>query len=159
MTRIGKLAFLLYLFASGNCQAAPPGEARQQLVRLLQSTKEPLTRRIAAAEKLSTIRLPGETILVKVMEESSQDLQRVLARQLALSPRGAEILLKSIEQGKASPRLLEQAPIRDALQQARVPGLGQRREKLLENLLAADEEIAPLIRERGQGFLAATTTP
>ena len=159
MTRIGKLAFLLYLFASGNCQAAPPVEARQQLVRLLQSTGEPLARRIAAAEKLSTIRLPAETILVAVMEESSQDLQRVLARQLAQSPRGAEALLKSIEQGMASARLLRQAAIRDTLQEGKVSGRKQRLEKLTENLQAVDEEIAPLIKDRGQGFLAATTTP
>ena len=158
MMHLGKLVLLLCLCVSGNCQAVPPVEARQQLVRLLQSTGEPLSRRIAAAEKLSTIRLPGETILVKVMEESSQDLQRVLALQLAQSPRGAEVLLKSIEQGKASPRLLEQASIRDALQKTGVRGLKQRREKLTENLLGADEEIAPLIRQRGQGFLKATSS-
>ena len=159
MTRLGKLVLLLYLCVPGNCQATPPVEARQDLVRLLQSTEEPLSRRIAAAEKLSNIRLPGEAILVKVMEESSQDLQRALALQLAQSPQGAEALLKSIEQGKASPRLLEQASIRDVLQEARVPGLKQRREKLTENLLAVDEEVAPLIRQRGQGFLSVNSSP
>ena len=159
MMYLGKLVLLLSLCVSGYCQGAPPVEARQELVRLLQSTEEPLSRRIAAAEKLTTIRLPGEAILVKVMEESSQNLQRVLALQLVQSPQGAEVLLKSIEQGKASPRLLEQASIRDALQAARVAGLKQRREKLTENLLAADEEVAPLIRQRGQGFLSANSSP
>ena len=76
MMYLGKLVLLLSLCVSGYCQGAPPVEARQELVRLLQSTEEPLSRRIAAAEKLTTIRLPGEAILVKVMEESSQNLQR-----------------------------------------------------------------------------------
>ena len=161
MTSIGKLVFLFCLLLTWSCQAgqlAPPQGSRQQLIRILQSPKEPLDRRIAAAKTLSRTNLPGEAILVKVMEESCQDLQRVMARQLAASPSGVEALLKSIEQGKASARLLRQAAIRDSLQEAKVPGLKQRLDKLTENLQSLDEEISPLIRERRQGFVAATTS-
>ena len=161
MTSIGRLAFLFCLLSTANClagQPAPLQVSRQQLIRILQSPTEPLDRRIAALKTLSRTKLPGKAILVKLMEESSQELQRVLARQLAASPNGAEALLKSVEQGKTSARLLRQAEIRGTLQEAKVPGLKQRLEKLTENLQSLDEEIAPLIRQRRQGFLAATTS-
>ncbi|MFP6575947.1 MAG: c-type cytochrome, partial [Pirellulaceae bacterium] len=83
---------------------------------------------------------------------------RLMARQLAASPSGAEALLKSIEQGKASARLLRQAAIRYSLQEAKVPGLKHRLEKLTDNLQSLDEKIAPLIRQRRQGFVVATTS-
>jgi|GEM_PF-3524047 len=159
MTRLGQLAVFLCLCVPGYCSAVLPVESRQQLVRVVESTSVSLADRVSAAEKLSAIQLPGERKLVKVMQESSQDLQRVLALQLAKSPQGAAALLASIEQGKASSRLLEQAAIRSALEKTRLPGLEERLEKMTENLQAVDEEVALLISQRGQGFAKAASSP
>ena len=158
MTLLGKLAALLCFCTFAYCHAAPPVEGRQQLIGVVESTGKSLKDRIAAAEKLSAIKLPAELKLVKVMQEASQDLQRVLALQLAKSPQGAAVLLASIEQGKASSRLLEQTAIRSALERARLPGLKKRLEEMTENLQAVDEEVPPLISQRRQGFVKAASS-
>ena len=87
MSLLGKLAALLCFCTFAYCHAAPPVEGRQQLIGVVESTGKSLKDRIAAAENLSTIKLPGEVKLVKVMQEASQDLQRVLALQLVKSVR------------------------------------------------------------------------
>jgi putative heme-binding domain-containing protein len=89
------------------------------------------------------------------MQAAPARLQSSLALGLASSPPGAEQLIRAVEAGKASPRLLQDRAIEVRLKQARVAKLDERLGKLTQGLPAADQHIHELIGKRGEAFQAA----
>lgn len=97
----------------------------------------------------------SRTILVDRLKTAPQSLALAIARGLAVSQAGGEALLVAMEQGRASPRLLQDKTIEERLRGARVGGLDERRSKLLEGLPAEDERVAALTMKRRAAFQQA----
>ncbi|OYW21256.1 MAG: hypothetical protein B7Z55_05965 [Planctomycetales bacterium 12-60-4] len=93
--------------------------------------------RVALLDRLKTA--PGNVALA-------------IGRGMATTPAGGEELLKTIEAGKASPRMLQDATIDQRLRNARLTDFDARREKLLEGLPPENEELKELIATRKAAF-------
>lgn len=90
--------------------------------------------------------------LVKHLRLASDRLALEIAVGLAARKPGAEQLLAEISAGKASPRLLQEAAVKDSLRRANVPDLDERLAKLTVGLPPADERIKQLLAARRDGF-------
>ncbi|MBI1346017.1 c-type cytochrome [bacterium] len=117
-----------------------PVELRQQTAQLLGGWNRD-DARAALLARLST---------------APSNMALAIGRGLALTPTGAELLLQSIETGKASARLLTDATIDQRLHAAKLTEFDNRRAKLLEGLPEVSEELTQLIQQRKQAFLSAT---
>ncbi|MFQ3651772.1 MAG: dehydrogenase, partial [Gemmataceae bacterium] len=80
-------------------------------------------------------------------------LQMSIASRLVQSREGAEVLLWAIEQGKASPRLLQDRAILVQLEARHLPQFKQRLSKLTAGLPPVDTQVAQLIATRRDEFL------
>ena len=94
----------------------------------------------------------ARTELVSALAVAPRQLQLSLAIALASNQAGAEALLKAVEAGKASARLLREPPVRERLAAARPADLDKRVEQLTRNLPAAGEELDKLIQTRRAAF-------
>ena len=90
--------------------------------------------------------------LAEILIASPDELQRRIALGLASSKDGVELLLKTIEEGKASPRLLEDQPLAQKVKAAGVRGLEPRLARLMQGLVPADAKIRTLIAQRTAEF-------
>lgn len=97
----------------------------------------------------------SRNILLDRLKTAPQSLALAIARGLSVSQSGGNALLAAMEQGRASPRLLQDKTIEERLRAARIGGLDERRNKLLEGLPAEDERVAELTRTRRGGFQQA----
>src|SRR5204863_7911698 len=87
-------------------------------------------------------------IIVEALAGAPQGLQTQIAVALAGNATGAEVLLIAVEQGKASPRLLQNKAIKDRLAAAKLLNFGKRVERLTKSLPAEDAERQKLIDRR-----------
>jgi putative heme-binding domain-containing protein len=78
---------------------------------------------------------------------------------LTANREGAEVFLKAVEQGLASPRILQQAGARERLQRANPDRWTERVEKLTRGLPQADEAREKLLAARRDGFDRAQAKP
>lgn len=102
-----------------------------------------------------TNRADARELLLAKLQAAPEATARSIARGLAMTPTGGSALMEALEQGRASPRLLQDGPIEQRLAAARLPEFQARREKLLQGFPAADERILKLISERRSRFSAA----
>lgn len=86
-------------------------------------------------------------------------VQQRWAAPLCASRDGADAFLKAVEQGDASPRILQLASARGRLQRANPPDWLARFEKLTQDLQPMDEVRGNLIAARMNGFNAAAAHP
>jgi putative heme-binding domain-containing protein len=120
---------------------------------ILTNADEPMQLREKIAAVLGELNSPAaRTSLVDAFRTAPHNLQTQLALALAGSSEGAEALLQACADGKASPRLLQERPIKDKLSAAKPANLDQRIEKLTANLPAASAERQKLIDERRAAF-------
>lgn len=123
------------------------------LVALLVSEKEALPIRTQVVHALAGTNHPGaHAALVAVLAQAPAPLQNVIALGLAGTPQGGDMLLKAVEAGKASPRLLLDRGIELRLRQARVADLARRLPALTRGLPPADQRLAELLVSRRQNF-------
>jgi putative heme-binding domain-containing protein len=78
-----------------------------------------------------------------------------IAAALAGTRSGAELLLSTIADGKASPLLLREPAVHRRLEVSQVPDLSARMARLTENLPTPDAMIARLIAQRRSAYLAS----
>jgi putative heme-binding domain-containing protein len=130
------------------------------LGRLLADTAEPLALREHVAVTLGGVNQPrAQDELLKALASAPAKLQNAIALALAGSRQGAEKLLDAVNAGKASARLLQQPPVRQRLEQAKVPDLEKRLARLTHGLPTADERLQALISNRSAGFTRAKADP
>jgi putative heme-binding domain-containing protein len=130
----------------------PEGHA-QQLQDLLSNAGQSLAFREKLAGSLGEVDHPAaRRLLGDAMGTAPVSLQNKIALSLSKSPAGAAVLLESVEQGKASRRLLQDRNVRDQLVASKVPGISERIEKLTANLPPASEEKQKLIDARRAAY-------
>ncbi|MGE3804300.1 MAG: PVC-type heme-binding CxxCH protein [Gemmataceae bacterium] len=135
-----------------------PDAAIPVLGKLLGAGKEPYALRELAAQQLGAInRAAAHTELVKGLAAAPARLQIAIAVGLVSSPKGGEQLLKAIEEGKASARLLRERQVEVRLVNSKLPDVQKRIDKLTKGLPPANEAVLALIQKRKAEF--ATMKP
>lgn len=120
---------------------------------LLARDDVPVDLRQHAAQVLGALnRDDARAALLDRLKTAPGNVALAIGRGLAAAPAGSEELLKAIESGKASPRLLQDATIDQRLKSARLTEFDSRREKLLEGLPPENEELKQLIAMRKSAF-------
>jgi putative heme-binding domain-containing protein len=128
------------------------------LSRLVETGTEPVPARQRGADILGNVNSPeSRTELLRLLRVVPDQVALVIARGLAGSKEGAELLVESAVEGKASARLLSDAIVAERLKSAKVPDLAERVETLLKDLPREDERSQKLLASRQAGFGAAKT--
>ncbi len=124
--------------------------------KMVRDPAEPAALRIVAAQLL-TSDMSDETraALVAGLLGATSDVEFALAHALCSHAGGAEDLLRSIADGKATARLLQDEPLRQRLAALNLPGLEQRISSLTAGLPPLDEAVGRLIAQRAQAFRQA----
>jgi len=126
----------------------PSGHERE-VGAVLSDTAEPQKLRAECARALAESGQVGAgQIIVEALAGAPQSLQTQIGLALAGNAAGAETLLVAVEQGKASPRLLQNKGIRDRLTAAKPSNLVLRLDRLTKALPTEDAERQKLIDRR-----------
>jgi putative heme-binding domain-containing protein len=113
--------------------------------------------RRAAALALALINSDeGRSTLQEQLQTAHYRLAIDIAASLAGSRDGAAVLLETIEQGKASPRLLRELAVMRRLETIEIAGLRKQVAKLTADLPPPDTMVAQEIAQRRQAYLTAT---
>lgn len=143
-------------FAIDALASIVPGRAMVLLDERLRDATENIDVKDKAAEALGRIHAPkARDMLRSHLESAPSRLALTISRQLAHSREGGELLLDAVASGKASPRLLHDLVVDQSLRTAKIPELDRRLELLRHGSPAEDSEIARLLAERRERFLAA----
>jgi putative heme-binding domain-containing protein len=127
---------------------------------VLNDAAEPLPLREQTARVLSGMNSKeSRAALIAALTAAPATLATVVAESLAGSREGGEALLMAIEAGKASPRLLQEPPVRVRLQQSRLPNLDARIAKLTAGIPPADQRMNELFQRRMRMFRTANLSP
>jgi putative heme-binding domain-containing protein len=125
-------------------------------VRLLNDPSGPIGLRERAAQVLAGLNQDAaREELVKALQAAPARLQTSIAIALAGTQPGAEKLLKAVETGKASARLLQENGVVQKLNESKLPKVGERIATLTKGLPSADQKLAELFRVRVTGFAKA----
>jgi putative heme-binding domain-containing protein len=136
--------------------AIDAGKAQPFLINVLKNEADPITLREKAAQILAgSNRNEALDELVKELQAAPARLQTVIALALAGNPRAAQKLLKAVEEGKASARLLQDKTVQTKLNESRVPKANERIAALTKGLPSADEKMLELIKQRSGAFAKA----
>jgi len=112
--------------------------------------------RRGAALALSTVNTDqSRQVLLERLKTAHHQLASAIAAALVGSPSGAEMLLSTIAEGKASPLLLREPGVQRRLEAATVPDLAARVAKLTKSLPPQDEMTAQLITQRRNAYVAS----
>lgn len=129
-----------------------------ELDGLIADPTEPLLLREHIVEKLGRHGRPEAAApLLAALPIVPESFQQKIALALASHPENVPALLDAIEQGKASPRLLQHETILQRLRAANIDDLDSRIVTLTEGLMPADQRTAQLIADRKAGFQSAST--
>jgi putative heme-binding domain-containing protein len=133
-----------------------PGGSMAALAAIVIDAKEGMTLREKLGQVLADANTPdARALLAGTLAVVPERLQVKLALSLAGNADGAEFLMKTIADGKASPRLLQDKKIRERLDAAKLPELEERIAKLTKGLQAPDAELQKLINKRRNEYDAA----
>jgi putative heme-binding domain-containing protein len=136
-----------------------PDKHVKELGAIAGDPQVPPALRDAVAQALGDLNTDaGRAELATALVDAPKQLQRSLALALCANPAGAQTLLTTIENGKASARLLQDPAIRERLKGAGAPDVQQRIDKLTRNLPAASEELDRLIQQRRAAYDTATAS-
>jgi putative heme-binding domain-containing protein len=94
--------------------------------------------------------------LLELLRVAPSSMSAVLAGALAANKEGADALLTACEEGKAAPRVLNDATVRGRLQASKPRDWEARAKKLTADLPAEDERVKGLLESRRKGYRAAT---
>ncbi len=130
------------------------------LGQVLSDATEPLPLRLSAAHLLAdTNSSAARAELLKQLPTAPERLARSLAAGLASTPGGADELIRLIEKGKASAKLLQDRGVEDRLLRSQGPGARGRIERLTRALPPPDRRFQELIQTRRAGFARAVKDP
>ncbi|HET6251769.1 MAG TPA: PVC-type heme-binding CxxCH protein [Tepidisphaeraceae bacterium] len=139
---------------------ANPAAHAKELAAILVDSAVPDALREAVAVILQQDKSPeAMAAFLDAIHTAPQKLQLALAKSLAASTDGAEALLDAVQAGKASPRLLQDANVRERLGVSKPANLDARIAKLTANLPKTDVAVQALINERVRYFDRATASP
>lgn len=134
--------------------AIDAGKALPSLLRCLADQKEPLPIRAKAAETAGMIQLEASPkALAETLPTAPEQLAVSLARGLSRSDQGGELLIATIEGGKAPVRLLTDGVVAHELRFRVIKDRDARLAKLTKDLPPIDERLAKLVAARREGFL------
>ncbi len=144
-------------------KAAGPILSAEDKLALLQTivtetTESPELRTIAAGE-LGAIESPAaRQTLVASLTVAPAPLQREFAASLCQTPTGIQTLLEVIAAGKASAQLLRTPAVADVVASRGTVSDRKRAERLTENLVPANEQMAEIISRQRSEFGSATVS-
>jgi len=138
------------------CIATADTRRVELLDTILENPSEKPELQRGAALGLSTVNTDqSRRVLLARLKTAHHQLAAAIAAALAGSPSGAEMLLSTIAEGKASPLLLRESGVQRRLEAATVPDLSARVAKLTENLPPQDQMTAKLIADRRNAYVAS----
>lgn len=142
--------------AAQACLATDDPRRVELLDTILGNPSETIELRRGAALGLSTVNTDeSRQVLLERLKTAHHQLASAIAAALAGSPAGAEMLLTTIAEGKASPLLLRESGVQRRLEAANAPDLSARVAKLTEKLPPHDQLTAQLIAKRRDAFVAS----
>jgi putative heme-binding domain-containing protein len=125
------------------------------LTKLLLNDKEAIAIREQVANALAGSNHPdAHAALVQALQNAPARLQTVIAHGMSSNPQGGDRLLQAIENGKASPHLLQDRAIEIRLQQGKIANVQARLKKLMQGLPPADQKAQELISKRRDAFVS-----
>ncbi len=137
-----------------------PGKAIPPLAKTLLSESESITIREQIANALAGTNHPAAfASLVKGLQNAPARLQTTIALGMSGSAQGGDQLLKAIEAGKASPRLLQDRAIELRLKSVKIANVKDRLKKLTQNLPPADQKALELIAKKRDSFASFKADP
>jgi len=143
-TRLAAAKAVLSINPTGNLAA---------IAKIIADPNEGPTLREKLGQVLADANTPdARALLAGTLAIVPERLQIKLALSLAGNADGAEFLMKTIADGKASPRLLQDKKIRERLDAAKLPELDERIAKLTKGMTAPDAELQKLINKRRAEF-------
>jgi putative heme-binding domain-containing protein len=132
--------------------------AIQPIGKVISESTEPMPLREQAVKLLAAMGQPGAMdTLVAALPTVPGSLQTSIASGLVRSPGGAERLLKAIEAGKASARLLQERGVAVPIAAFNLKTLNDRVGPLLKGLPPAEARIQEIIGKRRESFGKAST--
>ena len=140
--------------------AIDPASGLTLLRELLKASATPIEVRESAAITLANLERPeAQAAVLEVLPTAPQRLESTMAAALARRKAGAEALLKAIEAGKGSARLLQERPIVIGLENAEIDHLSERIAAVLKGLPPADQKLRELLQNRRAEFLRSANDP
>ncbi len=131
------------------CVASDGDKSIRVLSAILNDSADQVDMRQLSAAALARINSDAaRETLVANLQTAPEQLAVATAAALAESPQGAELLLATIAAGKASPRLLQEAPVVGRVRARRLPDIDNRLAKLTSGLPPDDQRIRELIGRR-----------
>jgi putative heme-binding domain-containing protein len=131
----------------GLTELIPDLEALTNRKELPESIRGEVQRAIAAIDPARAV-----TLLRQVLGNASLGLE-------LREPEGAVAILKAIEAGKASARLLQERRVVIGMENAEIPRLTERLAAALKGLPPADQKLKELMRDRRDSFLKTAHDP
>ena len=126
---------------------------------LLVSSQATLELRESAAITLANLERPdAQAAVLEALPTAPERLQSTIAAALARRREGAEALLKAIEAGKGSARLLQERRVVIGLENAEISRLNERIGALLKGLPPADQKLREMMERAGRRSCAAPLT-
>jgi putative heme-binding domain-containing protein len=116
--------------------------------------------RVAAADALGPVSTPeSSSALIEAITTAPERMQLAFAKALAATRGGAQVLLDSIQSGKASAHLLQDANLVERLNISKPANLDERIASLTKGLPTADAAIQKLIDTRAAEFNPSKASP
>jgi putative heme-binding domain-containing protein len=126
----------------------------------LADAQAPMGLRSESANLLGNLdRADAQAALLSAMPSAPEQLQSAIASALVRRREGADALLKAIDAGKASARLLQDRAVTISLESSGLPKVTDRIASLLKGLPPADQKLSALYNQRREGFLKAKVAP
>lgn len=138
--------------------AIDPAAAIRPMGKIVSDSSESMTLREQAVKLLAAMGSPeARETLVAALPTVPGSLQTSIASGLVKSPGGAERLLRAIEAGKASARLLQERGVSVPIAAFKLKTLDDRVGPLLKGLAPAEARIQEIINKRRDSFAKAST--
>jgi putative heme-binding domain-containing protein len=128
-------------------------KAIAQLGKLLTNTNEAIPIRERSAQILASLNQPAAfDELLKAILIVPARLETTIAIGMASSQPGADRLLKAVEAGKASARLLQEKSVQGKLNDSKLPRWQERVATLTKGLPSADQRVGDLLKGRAASY-------
>lgn len=142
------------------CQTLAPHPLSGALLPVLQDSSIQQELRLLAANCIATPEQTAPAATFKtVFQRVSSGLQQAVAFELASHRTGAELLLQLVEQGAASPRLLQNPTLQSRLKGTDTPRVEEQIARLTDQLPPPAAEIERLLKERRERFAQQASDP
>jgi putative heme-binding domain-containing protein len=138
--------------------ALDPQGSSPSLLAIAADATAPIALRESCVDAVGSAKEPAmRDALLTSLQQAPSRLQSRMALAFASDAQGAEKLFDAVRQGKASPRLLQEAAVRERLKAAKIPDAEKRVAELTRGYPALDAQIQSLIDARRSAYPKAKT--